>query len=381
MEKIYLDHGATTPLHPDVIATITKTLTTDFGNPSSIHHFGRQAQQQLEKARQVIADSIHSHEKEIIFTSGGTESNNLAILQTARLRRAAGNHLITSQIEHHSVLKTMEALAQEGFEVTYLPVNEQGEISLGDLAAALRPETILVSLMATNNEVGVQLPLAEVGELLRGHQAYFHTDAVQAYGLETIDVKALGIDLMTVTGHKLNGPKGIGFLYVSEDVTFKPFFYGGEQEMKRRPGTENLPSIVGLSTAVQLLTTAEKAQCQAQYREFEQLITTKLSAAQMEYLINGGAAARSPHILNIWLKGVPSDLVLMHLDLAGIAVSIGSACTAGNVAPSHVLSAMYGANHPSTAESLRISFGLGNTLAEIDYFATTLIDIVTRLKK
>lgn len=378
---IYLDHGATTPMHPQVIETMTDVMTTVFGNPSSIHQLGRQAQHLVTTSRQKIAQSIHAEEDDIMFTSGGTESDNTAIIQTAHSRQHLGKHIITSKVEHPAVLRPMEALVEEGFEVTFLPVDEQGLLSVDDVLAALRPDTILVSLMWTNNETGVRFPIKEIGSALQEHQTYFHTDAVQAYGLETIDVEACHLDLLSATGHKINGPKGTGFLYCRSGISLPPFMRGGEQEEHRRAGTENVPAITGLAKASDLLTETEKRHRQLTYREFHDQILTRLRAEGIDFEVNGDQEQHSAHVLNLWFSGVPNNLLLMHLDLKGIALSIGSACTAGNVHPSHVLETMFGKDAQRVAESVRFSFGLGNTSREIDYMLDHLVPIINRLKK
>lgn len=380
MERIYLDHGATTPMHPLVIEKMTEIMTTVFGNPSSIHQQGRQAHGMLEDARSMIAKSLNAKDHELIFTSGGTESDNSAIMQTAHAREAEGKHIITSAVEHPAVLNTMKELVNQGFEVTYLPVTKEGELTLESVAEALREDTVLVSLMSINNETGVRFPIADIGQLLVDHPAYFHTDAVQAFGLDEIDVKALGVDFLSATAHKINGPKGIGFLYIRDGISLPALLHGGEQEEKRRPGTENLAGIQGFATAVEILTPVEKAKRLASYEHFGLMIKEALEKAEISFEINGGQAPKSPHILNLWLKDIPNDLLLMHLDLQGISLSIGSACTAGNVEPSHVLEAMYGKGHPSTKESLRISFGLGNTTGEIELVTEKLIEVIKRLR-
>lgn len=381
MTMIYLDHGATTPMHPQVIETMTDVMTEVFGNPSSIHQLGRQAQHLVTESRQKIAHSIHAEENEIIFTSGGTESDNTAISQTARSRQHLGKHIITSKVEHPAVLRPMEALIDEGFEVTFLPVNEQGILRVTDVLAALRPDTILVSLMWTNNETGVRFPIKEIGEALKEHQTYFHTDAVQAYGLEAIDVKDCHLDFLSASAHKINGPKGTGFLYCRSDLVVAPFMRGGEQEEHRRAGTENVPAIMGLAKASDILTESEKKQRQATYRGFHDQMLTRLETEGIAFEVNGDQNQHSAHVLNVWFKGVPNNLLLMHLDLKGIALSIGSACTAGNVQPSHVLETMFGEKSQRVAESVRFSFGLGNTSSEISDMLDQLIPIIHRLKK
>lgn len=252
MQHIYLDHAATSPMHPDVVKSMLPFMTEAFGNPSSIHFFGRKSRHAVDEARQTIADSINAKPNEIIFTSGGTEADNLAIIGTAMKMQGKGKHIITSAIEHHAVLHTCENLEKQGFTVTYLPVNEAGLVSVKDVEAALTPETILVTIMFGNNEVGAIQPIREIGELLQDHQAVFHTDAVQAYGLVDIDVNHYKIDLLSVSAHKINGPKGTGFLFMREGVKLAPLLFGGEQEKKRRAGTENVAGIIGLQTAAQL---------------------------------------------------------------------------------------------------------------------------------
>lgn len=380
MNAIYLDHAATTPLHPKVIEAMTDEMAQTFGNPSSIHTFGRKAHRNLENVRQLIAASLKVNPHEIIFNSGGTEGDNTAIIETALAKQAQGKHLITTVIEHPAVLKTMEYLETLGFEVTYLPVDEKGTLAVEVVAQALREDTTLVSIMYGNNEIGNLMPIKEIGALLKEHPAVFHTDAVQAFGSEQIFPHELGIDLLSTSAHKINGPKGVGFLYKSDAVSLPAFLHGGEQEEKRRAGTENLAGITGMATAVSLLTDSEKRQRREHYQRYEQLIIKKLNDAQIAYRINGNPDNKLAHILNLQFEGVPSDLLLMHLDLRGIAVSTGSACTAGTIDPSHVLEALYGKDHPAIKESIRISFGLGNDEEQIRYFAEQLIDIIHKLR-
>lgn len=372
VEHIYLDHAATSPMAPQVIEAMTDVMASVFGNPSSIHSFGRQAHQYLETARQQIADYLTVSEEEIIFTSGGTEGDNMAILGTAMARQTEGKHIISTAIEHPAVLNTLRSLEKQGFEVSYLRVNEAGEISLEEFDALLRPDTILVTVMYANNEVGNLLPIKEIGERLREHPAYFHTDAVQAFGSQRIHPEELGIDLLSMSAHKINGPKGVGSLYKKNGVKIARIYQGGEQERKQRPGTENLAGIVGLATAVSLLTDEKKALDSQRYRDYLAQIESRLTEAGINYRING-SQKRVPHVVNFSFPDRNSGSLLMKLDLQGVAVSTGSACTAGNVQPSHVLAAMYGSQGSALRESLRISFGAGNTLEEINYFCDSLI--------
>lgn len=381
MEPIYLDHAATTPAHPAVIEIMANEMANTFGNPSSIHTFGRQAHRKLEDIRQVIAASLEVKPHEIIFNSGGTEGDNTAIIETALSRKNQGMHLITTAIEHPAVLETMKYLEELGFEVTYLPVDTNGNLAIADLESALRDDTILVSVMYGNNEIGNLMPIKEIGELLKGHPAIFHTDAVQAYGSERILPHEMGIDLLSISAHKINGPKGVGFLFKQDAISLPSFLHGGEQEEKRRAGTENLAGIAGLGKAVELLTDSEKEKRHQRYGDFEQIILTELDKAQIDYRINGNPENKLAHILNLQFKGVASDLLLMHLDLQGVAISTGSACTAGTVDPSHVLQAMYGKNDPAIKESVRISFGLGNDDAQIRQLTSILIDIIKKIKQ
>ncbi|ACK89966.1 Fe-S cluster formation protein [Bacillus cereus 95/8201] len=378
MERIYLDHAATSPTHPEVVEKMIPYMTETFGNPSSIHFYGRQTRHAVDEARRACARSIHANPNEIIFTSGGTEADNLALIGVARANRHKGNHIITTQIEHHAILHTCELLEREGFEVTYLPVDETGRVQVSDIQKALTEETILVSVMFGNNEVGTMQPIAEIGKLLKEHQAYFHTDAVQAYGLVEINVKEFGIDLLSISAHKINGPKGVGFLYAGTNVKFEPLLIGGEQERKRRAGTENVPSIVGLQHAI-LLAEKTREQKNAQYEEFKDIMVSVFQNEDITFEVNGNLEYRLPHVLNISFTGMNIEPFLVNLDLAGIAVSSGSACTAGSIDPSHVLVAMFGKDSDQIRSSVRFSFGLGNTKEQIEKAAYETVKIVKRL--
>ncbi len=378
VDRIYLDHAATSPMHPNVIDKMMAVMTSDFGNPSSIHAFGRQARHILDEARETIAASIGAGRNEIIFTSGGTEADNTALIGIAEANRAKGKHIITTMIEHHAILHTSQFLEKIGFDVTYLPVNESGLISIDDVQAALRDDTILVSVMFGNNEVGTIQPITEIGQLLKEHQAYFHTDAVQAYGLVPIDVNQLNIDLLSVSAHKINGPKGIGFLYVRDGVKLQPHTYGGEQERKRRAGTESVPAIVGLAEAVRIAQ-SEMEEKSKRYQGFKDILLAVFDEAGIQYDINGCLKKSLPHVLNVSFSGTNVESMLVNLDLAGIAVSSGSACTAGSIDPSHVLVAMFGKNSERTKNSIRFSFGLNNTEEEIQQAAFETVKIVNRL--
>ncbi|AXI09558.1 cysteine desulfurase NifS [Oceanobacillus zhaokaii] len=378
MEPIYLDHAATTPMSNEVIEAMLPVYKETFGNPSSVHSFGRKARQHLDAARRVMANSIHANEKEIIYTSGGTEADNLALIGTALANRDKGNHIITSAQEHHAVLHTAEYLEKQGFNVTYLPVNKNGKIDVQDLQKALTDETILVSIMYVNNETGIIQPIEEIGELLKDHQAYFHTDAVQAYGLIDINVKTMHIDLLSVSSHKINGPKGIGFLYADDHVKMNPLQFGGEQERKRRAGTENIVSVVGFQKAVELAV-EHKAERVETYQQFKQLFLEELTNHGVEFQVNGESQEQIASIVNISFPGANVEQMLTNFDLDGIAASSGSACTAGSVEPSHVLTAMFGENNPCTTNSIRFSFGIFNTTENVKEAAERVAKIINRL--
>ncbi|GAM16141.1 cysteine desulfurase family protein [Mesobacillus selenatarsenatis] len=380
MERIYLDHAATTPMHPDVLAEMVKVMEAEFGNPSSIHHFGREARKILDDTRDELAKSIGTKGNNIIFTSGGTEADNLAIIGYAENNRSKGQHIITTQVEHHAVLHSCEELEKRGFEVTYLPVDEHGQISMESFKKALRDDTILVTIMYGNNEVGTIQPITEIGQMLAGHQAVFHTDAVQAYGIEKLDVDELKIDLLSVSAHKINGPKGIGFLYIRDGIKLARQLFGGEQERKRRAGTENVAAIAGFRKAVQL-SQKELETKRSFYNDLRNLFIDKIQMSGISFQLNGLLDKSLPHILNLSFPGTNVEAMLVNLDLSGIAASSGSACTAGSIDPSHVLVAMFGKEDDKLTNSIRFSFGLHNTREQIEKAAEDTAKIVRRLAK
>ncbi|KKI88509.1 cysteine desulfurase [Bacillus sp. SA1-12] len=377
MKRIYLDHAATSPLHPEVAEKMLPIMTENFGNPSSIHSFGREARRILDESRRNLANHIGAAPSEIIFTSGGTEADNLAIIGTALANAHAGKHIITTEIEHHAVLHACKHLERAGFNITYLPVNQQGVISLEELKKHLTEETILVSIMYGNNEVGSIQPIPEISRLLKEHKALFHTDAVQAFGIEEINVKDLGVDLLTVSAHKINGPKGVGFLYVKSGIKLQPSLYGGEQELKRRAGTENVPGIFGLSCAADLALT-ERLEKREKYKSYKQEMIAIFNDHHVEFDINGSESGL-PHVFNVYFPKTQIESLLVNLDLAEIAASSGSACTAGSVDPSHVLVAMFGKDSERIVSSIRFSFGYGTNLEDIQLAAEKISKIVKRV--
>ncbi|WP_370294917.1 cysteine desulfurase family protein [Rossellomorea marisflavi] len=378
MNRIYLDHAATSPVHPAVIDEMMTVMQGTFGNPSSIHSFGREARSIVDRSRSIAAASIHADHNEIIFTSGGTEADNMAIIGAAMKNRERGNHIITTEIEHHAVLHTCQNLEKQGFEVTYLPVDETGRISVDAVKAVLREDTILVTIMFGNNEVGTIQPISEIGHLLKDHQALFHTDAVQAYGLQELHVGELGVDLLSVSGHKINGPKGVGFLYCRKDVDILPLAHGGEQERKRRAGTENVPGIAGLAKAIEIASSSMEEK-RNRYAGFKEILKEKLAGSGISYEENGSLEHGLPHVLNLSFAGTDVESMLVNFDMSGIAVSSGSACTAGSIEPSHVLVAMFGGDSEKIRNSIRFSFGFGNTEEDIVRAADEAVKIIHRL--
>ncbi len=377
-QLIYYDHAATTPMNSEVIDVMEHAMREFFGNPSSTHQMGRKSKNILNQARQTFSKSIGAKASEITITSGGTESDNTAILQTARMRKDEGKHIVTTEIEHKAVIESMKVLEAEGFEITYLPVDEKGRLTLSDLTEALREDTTLVSIMYVNNEVGTVMPVEKIGEIVQENSnAYFHTDAVQAYGLMEIDVERDHIDLLSVSAHKINGPKGIGFLYIREGINLPSYIVGGDQEIKKRAGTENVPAIAGFQKAVEIAqdNQGERRQAMLDYRK---TFLKELDKSDISYEVNGSREEEETvgHILNLYLPGINSEQLLIQLDLRGISLSAGSACTAGNIDPSHVLVAMFGEASPRISESIRLSFGLGNEEEDIEIFIEAIKDII-----
>jgi cysteine desulfurase len=376
---IYLDHNATTRLHPEVLRIMEPYLKEQFGNASSSYRLGREAKIALEKSRKKVADCLGAKSQEIIFTGGGTESDNLAIRGTARILRTKGSHIITSGIEHHAVLKTCEDLEKEGFRVTYLPVNADGQVDPDDVLKNIGKNTILISIMAANNETGVIQPISEIGTIARQKGIIFHTDAVQAVGKISVHVENLSVDLLSVSAHKFHGPKGVGALYIRDQTPLSPVLTGGHHEHNLRAGTENIPGIVGLAEALSIANRNQSATVQtlSNLRDrFESTILRKIDGVQ----INGANAPRVPNTSNMSFQFIEGESILLHLDLKGICASSGSACSTESPEPSHVLLAMGVPAHTAQG-AIRFSLGKDNTSDEIDYVIETLLEITNKLRK
>lgn len=380
MELHYLDNGATTRPRPEVVAAMTRALTEGWGNPSSLHRLGVAAEKQVKEARAAVARLIGAPPAQLFFTSGGTEASNLAIKGAARANRRRGQHIITTRVEHSCVLSACQALEDEGFSVTYLPVNAAGEVTADQVAAALRDDTVLVSVMHVNNEVGAVQPVAEIGRLLRDHPALFHIDAVQSAGKLPIDVQKLGVDLLAISAHKLHGPKGVGALYVRQGVKLESLQHGGGQEHGVRPGTENVPGIVGFGAAAEIAR-QELATAPARMYALKQRILDGLTAAGIRYQINGPAPqSAAPHILNLSFEGIPRGEVLVHaLEEHGVYVSTGSACHSRQIKVSHVLAAM-GIGDARGLGAIRVSLSAMTTEAEVDSLVAALRQIVPEMQ-
>ena len=378
MKRIYLDHNATTPVHPEVLEAMLPYYMDKFGNPSSIHGFGREAKVALEEAREKVAQLLGVSSSEIFFTSGGTESDNLAVKGIAFANRDKGRHVVTSKIEHHAILESCKFLEKEGFAVTYLPVDSKGVVGPEDLRKALRDDTTLVSIMYVNNEVGSIQPLEDISRIVKDKGIYLHTDAVQALGKIPLDVPKLNVDMLSMSGHKIYGPKGVGAAYIRKGVRITPWSHGGHHERSRRAGTENIPGIVGFAKAVELA----YRELDDQNRHLKNLTETfyrKLVETVPDVILNGDLNHRAVNTLNLSFKGVEGESVILSLDLKGVAVASGSACTSGTLEPSHVLSAMGIA--PEIAQgAIRFSFGRDNTMEDVEYVTGIIPEIVNRLR-
>ncbi|MDI6893498.1 MAG: cysteine desulfurase NifS [Bacillota bacterium] len=378
MRRVYLDHAATTPVHPEVVEVMRHYMLQDWGNPSSIHSFGREARAGVDEARARVAALIGADPEEIVFTGGGTEADNLAIKGTAWELRNKGDHIITSAAEHHAVLHAVEWLEKQGFRATYLPVDQYGMVDPRDVERAITPSTVLVSIMAANNEVGTVQPVAEIARICQEKGVRFHTDAVQAVGQIPVDVHARGVDLLSLSAHKIYGPKGVGALYVRRGVRLTPLLHGGAHERKRRAGTEGVPGMVGLGKAAELarLHFDERVE---HYRRVRDLLWERIQERVPEVRLNGHPSERLPNNLNVSVLYVEGESMLLNLDMKGIAASSGSACTSGSLEPSHVLLAM-GIPHEVAHGSLRMTVGTATTEEDTAYVAESLGEIVARLR-
>ena len=379
MKKIiYLDNAATTKTAPEVVDAMLPYFTEYYGNASTIYDLGNHSKNAMNEARDIIADALGAKGEEIYFTAGGSESDNWALKATAEAYKSKGNHIITSKIEHHAILHTCEYLEKRGFEITYLNVDRDGLISLDELKAAIRPDTILISVMFANNEIGTIEPIAEIGEIAKEHGVLFHTDAVQAYAQVPINVDEMHIDMLSASGHKLNGPKGIGFLYIRKGVKIRSFVHGGAQERSRRAGTENIPGIVGLGAAVEramrLMDTKTRKEI-----ELRDYLIGRLENEIPHCWLNGHRTKRLPNNINFSFLFIEGESMLIMLDMKGICASSGSACTSGSLDPSHVLLAI-GLKHEEAHGSLRLTLSEETTKEEMDIVAEEVKRIVQRLR-
>lgn len=380
MDKlIYLDHAATTKVDPRVLQEMLPYFTDNFGNPSAFYSIAREAKNVVEESREVIAKAINADPAEIYFTAGGTESDNWALISTAEAYASKGKHIITSTIEHHAILHTCKYLEKKGYEVTYVNVDEDGIVKLDELKAAIRPDTILISIMAANNEIGSLQPLKEIGEIAKEHKVLFHTDAVQAFTQIPIDVKEMNIDMLSASGHKINGPKGIGILYMKKGIRAGAFIHGGAQERRKRAGTNNVPGIVGMGKAVELAMAEQKERVAAKVALRDYLIEKMLKEIPYTKL-NGHRELRLPNNTNFSFRFIEGEALLILLEQAGICGSSGSACTSGSLDPSHVLLAI-GLPHEIAHGSLRLTLSEENTREEMDYVVEKLKTIVQRLRE
>ncbi len=373
---VYMDHGATTPVREEVVQAMLPFFAEEYGNPSSLHAPGRRVRKSVDEAREKTAAALGANPEEIYFTSGGTESNNIALRGAAKKRSATG-HIITSSIEHHAVLDVCRDLEKEGYSVTYLPVDCYGRVEADAVRQAVREDTFIISIMAANNEIGTLQPVREIGALAREKGILFHTDAVQVVGQLPVDVNALNVDFLSLSAHKFNGPKGIGALYVRRGTQVAPVYHGGGQERKLRPGTENVPGIVGLGKAIEMAN-AEIPEKKKTLEALRDRLTEGLLEIE-EVILNGHPEERLPGNINVSFRHIEGEAVLLSLDLEGIAASSGSACSSGSLEPSHVLSAI-GLEHSLAHGSVRFSLGRGNTEADVDYVLEKMPSITERLR-
>lgn len=380
MEKkiIYMDNAATTPVRPEVLEAMIPYFTEKFGNPSSIYSISAENKKAITDARELIAKTINTTQENIYFTAGGSESDNWALKATAEAYETKGKHIITTKIEHHAILHTCDYLEKKGFEITYLDVDENGVVDLEQLEKSIRPDTILISVMFANNEIGTIQPIAEIGKIAHEHGVLFHTDAVQAYTQVPIDVEAMHIDMMSTSGHKINGPKGIGFLYIRKGVKIRSFVHGGAQERRRRAGTENVTGIIGMAKAAEIATDNMKERTAAECAVRDHLI--ERIEKEIPYAkLNGDRTRRLPNNVNFSFRFIEGESMLIMLDGKGICASSGSACTSGSLDPSHVLLAI-GLPHEIAHGSLRLTISDATTIEDADYVVDNLKEIVANLR-
>jgi cysteine desulfurase len=375
--RVYLDHNASTPVHPEVVAAMLPFFAEEFGNPSSVHAFGRAAREAVDTARERIARFLAANPEELVFTSGGTESDNLGVKGLAHARERG--HIITSQIEHHAVLRTCQALETEGFSVTYLPVDHYGMVDPDDVKRATRSDTVAISVMHANSEIGTVQPVAAIGAIAREHGIAFHVDAVQTFGKVPLDVQAFGIDVLSFSGHKIYGPKGVAGAYIRKGTKMVAIQHGGEHERRRRAGTENVPGIVGLGKAVEVRVREMEAEA-TRLRTLRDQLWDAVRRRVPEVRLNGHPEHRLPGTANIAFHHVESESIVLGLDLKGVAASAGSACTSGNVEPSHVLVAM-GLPVDWSMGAVRFSLGRSTTGDDIDYVVECLEPLVRKLRQ
>ena len=379
MEKlIYLDNAATTKTAPEVVEAMLPYFTEHFGNPSSVYGFAAANKEVITRQREIIADTLGAKSNEIYFTAGGSESDNWALIATAEAYASKGKHLITSKIEHHAIRHTCEYLEKKGFEVTYLDVDENGIVDLEQLKSAIREDTILISIMYANNEIGTIQPIREIGAIAHEHGILFHTDAVQAFGQVPINVDEDQIDMLSASGHKLNGPKGIGFLYIRKGVKIRSFIHGGAQERRRRAGTENVPGIVGFGKAVERAVSTMEARTKKE-RELRDYLIERIEKEIPYCRLNGDRTKRLPNNVNFSFRFIEGESLLIMLDMKGICASSGSACTSGSLDPSHVLLAI-GLPHEIAHGSLRMTLSEETTKEDLDYVVENLKEIVSNLR-
>ena len=375
--QVYMDHGATTPMREEVLEAMLPFLKEHYGNPSSIHSQGRAVRREIDAAREKIATILGADPKEIIFTAGGTESNNIALRGSAKKRGEPG-HIITTSIEHHAVLDVCRDLEKEGHRVTYLPVDSYGRINPEQVKEAIAPDTFIISIMAANNEIGTVQPIEEIGAIAAEHKILFHTDAVQVVGQLPIDLSKMHVDLLSLSAHKFNGPKGVGALYMRKGVRVTPVYHGGGQERKVRPGTENVPAIIGMARALELAAAEMDGKRKKLTGLRDRLIKGLLDIDQV--VLNGHPDERLPGNVNASFKHIEGESILLSLDLQGIAASSGSACSSGSLDPSHVLSAI-GLDHQTAHGSIRFTLGYGTSDDDIDYVLEVIPSVVERLRK